>query len=158
MIVSKITTTQDREILAHLLQAYEAEFSAITQKLPNGNGVFPPDTHIDENHEGYLVFNQERIPVGFCIKGMMGSIHDVSEFYVIPAMRRQGVGLFLARSVFEMHPGAWQVRQIFGADKARQFWITTLQHYTYGRFSERVAQDPFWGKVYLQEFLVRKAR
>lgn len=157
MFVAKIKTTQDQEILTNLLQAYEAEFSAITNKFPNRQGLFLPDTQVDQDHDGYLVFNQEQLPLGFCIKGMVGPVHDVSEFYVIPAARHQGVGLFLALSVFEMYPGAWQVRQILGADKARQFWLKTLQHQTQGQFSERLAEDAFWGKVYLQEFIVRKA-
>lgn len=49
----------------------------------------------------------------------------VSEFLVLPKFRRAGVGTNVARQLFAVHPGPWQVRQVrqvAGNDQAMSFW------------------------------------
>jgi predicted acetyltransferase len=154
--IVKIENKKHFAVLGHLTQAYEAEFSKITQKLPNQDGVFEPDTLIDENHEGYLLFNDDQIPIGFCIKGTVGTCHDISEFYIIPALRKNGWGKRFAFAIFNKYRGPWQVRQIMGADRARKFWQSSIQDYTSGQFEEVLSSDPDWGQVFLQTFENKK--
>lgn len=156
MNIVRIETAEQKEILAHLTQAYEAEFSKITGKIPEANGIFKPDTQIDEHHEGYLLFDNNHRPIGFCIKGTVGAIHDISEFYIVPAVRRQGWGQKFAFAIFKNYSGPWQVRQIIGADRAQQFWRTAIQSFTSGRFEEVLSSDPDWGQVILQTFETKK--
>jgi predicted acetyltransferase len=140
------------------MQAYEAEFSELTQKLPDKCGKFAPDTFIDENHDGYIFFNEVDLPIGFCIKGVVDGIHDISEFYIIPALRKKGVGKIMAEMIFESYLGEWQVRQIMGADKAHAFWYKAISDFTNGQLSDSIIDDPHWGKVHRQKFVSKKAR
>lgn len=155
MSILKIEIQEHLQILSHLMQAYEAEFSNLTEKMPDQFGRFSPDTEVDEYHDGYLLIDKNGIPVGFCIKGTVTCCHDISEFYVIPSCRQYGLGLQFAMEIFDLYPGSWQVRQIWKAEKAYRFWIKAITTYTQGDFEDSVVDDPQWGKVHLQRFQSR---
>ncbi|WP_053403901.1 hypothetical protein [Persicobacter sp. CCB-QB2] len=57
-------TDQNKGIYLQLCQAYEAEFSALTEKLPDEYGVFALDTPVVPPYLG-LLWVQEGIPIGF---------------------------------------------------------------------------------------------
>ncbi|WP_108649145.1 GNAT family N-acetyltransferase [Dongshaea marina] len=139
------------QILHNLAQAHEAEFSAITGKLPNQHGIFSLDTQLDEEHSGFLLFQQD-IPVGFAVIGQAEGRHDIAEFYVIPSARKQGLGFEFASWLFDHHPGAWQVRQIQEADGGRCFWQKVIARYTDHDYSESRIKDPVWGDITRQIF------
>jgi len=138
-------------IILHLIQAYEAEFSLITKKVPQKNGLFLMDTTIDEEHPSFLLY-KNKFPVGFCIKSTHDRRHDIAEFYVVPSMRAQELGTSFAIEIFKYYPGSWQVRQIEGADKARAFWRKAIGKFTNNNFTESVVEDHYWGKVTRQLF------
>ena len=139
------------QVYHHLLQAYEAEFSPITQKEPNTNGLYPLDTCIGGDILGYLVYEGD-IPMGACaIK--IGQPNEVCEFYVIPTRRNQGIGKRFATLIWAAHPGDWVVKQIAGANKAIAFWRASISQFTKGHYREDVYLDPYWGLVTRQQFL-----
>lgn len=138
-------------IVLNLAQAYEAEFSAITKKKPQSNGLFLLDTPINQEHPSYLLYDQTS-PIGFCIKGVQEARHDIAEFYVVPSYRSKGIGRHFAAEIFKKYPGPWQVRQIDGADKAILFWRSAIQVFTNNNFTECVVEDNYWGKVTRQLF------
>lgn len=143
----------NKHVLLNLMQAYEAEFSAITQKVPDSEGVFELDTVLDEFHDGYLLYVDDS-PVGFAIKGVEGRRHDVSEFYVIPSKRGKNIGCDFACQLFAMYTGEWQVRQIKGAEKAKAFWRKVISQYTGNNYEESEVDDKYWGRVTRQVFSV----
>jgi hypothetical protein len=51
-----------------------------------------------------------------------------------------------------MYPGAWQVRQIEGANSATSFWRATIKKFTHDNFIEKIIDDKVWGKVTCQYF------
>jgi predicted acetyltransferase len=157
MPIVRIQTNEHHATLANLMQAYEAEFSDLTQKLPDARGVFKPDTCVDDSHDGYLLYNEHGVPLGFCIKGTINGFHDISEFYVIPAARRKRLGFDFATSIFNLYEGRWQVRQMWEASRARRFWKKTLEIYTGSMFEDVVIDDPMWGKMTSQRFEVKRA-
>ena len=144
-------TNENVHVLQNLAQAYEAEFSAMTRKTPDQDGIFRLDTPPDALHTGYLLFDND-LPVGFGIIGLVEGRNDVAEFYVIPSVRGQGLGESFAHRLFSMHEGEWQVRQIEGAQKATDFWRKTISTYTNGQFTESIVDDADWGKVTRQLF------
>jgi predicted acetyltransferase len=147
------TVSQDTvQVLLNLMQAYEAEFSAITAKLPQSDGLFSLDTPIDDDHNGWLLYDRGA-PVGFAITGLHSNRHDISDFYVIPALRGHGLGMRFAHKIFGLHPGLWQVRQISGADSAINFWRKTISIFTHGAFLETTEEDEYWGRVTVQRFV-----
>tara|TARA_R110000868_G_scaffold153059_1_gene378370 strand:- start:938 stop:1417 length:480 start_codon:yes stop_codon:yes gene_type:complete len=138
-------------VFENLAQAYEAEFSTLTQKVPNKLGVFKIDVNPLQRFSGYLVYDGN-IPIGFSVVDVESSVNDILEFYIIPSMRHKKYGYALAAMVFDKHPGAWQVRQIKGADDATSFWRRVIKKYTNDRFKEQVITDATWGEVTCQQF------
>jgi predicted acetyltransferase len=150
MLIKKIDPTVI-DCYANLSQHYEAEFSPLTGKVPSRHGLYEI-TPIDENHDGYLARLSDGTPVGFAVVNVGNTYSDIAEFYVIPTYRKHGLGRDLAFHVFDLYPGAWQVRQISGADKAHIFWISVISEYTNGRLTNSIENDPEWGTVRIQRF------
>lgn len=135
----------------NLSQAYEAEFSNLTNKKPNKNGIFLADTLPVKPYLGFIIF-MDTIPVGFAIINLSEIIYDVSEFYIIPSFRKQHIGEIFATTLFNKHKGSWQVRQIQGATKAIRFWRKVIGKYTNEKYQEDFIEDKTWGLVTRQQF------
>ncbi|MCG9760613.1 GNAT family N-acetyltransferase [Pseudoalteromonas sp. Isolate6] len=140
------------QVYFNLVQAYEAEFSVLTEKLPDSNGLFQIDTPIDEQHLGYLAYENGR-PVGFINILKVQNTFEVCEFYIVPAARKRKLGSSFMSKIWQMYPGHWQVKQIQGADHAINFWrnALTLNGIDY---CESQYQDDYWGVVNRQIFTV----
>jgi predicted acetyltransferase len=151
----KQVTEENIVILFNLGQAYEAEFSKITGKLPNEMGIFQLDTKPIAPYTGYI-FYEEKVPVGFCIINTRVSPMDIAEFYIIPSKRKQKLGMFFSWAIFKKYPGIWQVRQIQGADYAVSFWRSVIAQYTLGDYKDELVEDQDWGMVTRQTFSSKK--
>jgi len=138
-------------ILLNLAQAYEAEFSPITKKNPLSNGLYALDTNWDSDHPAFLLFDNET-PVGFCIKTILDSRHDISEFYVVPTYRHKGIAKSFVIEIFNKYAGTWQARQIQGADQAVSFCRAVISEFTSGKYTEEIVEDEYWGKITRQIF------
>lgn len=143
-------------IYMNLATAYEAEFSRLTGEMPSAEGLFAPGTVPGDKYKGFLLFVDD-CPVGFAVVDILNQPHDVAEFYVVPVMRQQGLGLYLAETVFRQYPGAWQVRQIEGADEAIKFWRRVISRLSNDNYLEEVVSDPAWGTVTRQRFSIKPA-
>jgi len=71
-----------------------------------------------------------------------GRDHLLSEFFVLRAFRRRGLGRAAAVTVFDAFPGAWEVQQVPSNAPAIAFWRGVIHAYTRGRFTE-TAPDGF---------------
>lgn len=140
----------ERVRLEAMLQAYEAEFAPVTGNTPNSKGVYPLDSDLDVTDNYLLYVGGEA--AGFCVKGEEQGRHDIMEFYVAPEYRGHKLGRRFAQSIFERHPGTWQVRQIEGADKAIAFWRQAIGEFTAGQYTESIEEDAYWGPVTMQVF------
>lgn len=149
----KLVTINDTnmQIYINLARSYEAEFSNLTHKNPNELGIVEPDTIPVSPYIGYLLYN-DKTPIGFCVVGTVNKLNDVAEFYIAPSMRKNKFGYNMATTVFDLHPGTWQVRQIEGATNAIEFWRKVIKQYTQNNFIEAVVSDPDWGIVTRQQF------
>ena len=65
-----------------------------------------------------------------------GTVHVMSEFFVLRKFRRRGVGRRLACRLFDRFPGRWRVEQEAGNHPAQVFWRSVIGEYTKGRFAE----------------------
>lgn len=147
----KIVADKSKEkVLNNLILAYEAEFSAITKKIPIHDGTFKLDVDL-QTTENYLLFDK-KYPIGFCVKGEIDGRHDIYEFYVVPSRRNRKLGREFAKNIFSRYQGDWQVRQIEGADKAISFWRKTISEFSNNNFEEQVVNDDYWGRVTKQIF------
>ncbi|NDI33591.1 GNAT family N-acetyltransferase [Chengkuizengella sediminis] len=144
--------SRNKLIYLNLCQSYEGEFSALTEKLPNTDGVFKLDTILGVNIEGFLLYEKE-IPIGLAaVRKSIEDFFEVCEFYVIPSCRKKDLGRKFAHHLFSIFKGQWQVKQIEGAEYATTFWRKVIGEFTSGEFEEDVYMDFHWGKVTRQRF------
>jgi len=142
------------DVYKNLAQAYEAEFSYLTHKLPQANGLFTLDTLPVSPYIGYLLY-KKTMPVGFCVANVKGPINDMAEFYIVPSMRAQGWGQILATTLFDRFKGSWQVRELEGAKQAIGFWRQVIGEYSHQNYIEARVADKDWGSVVRQSFQSR---
>lgn len=135
----------------NLSQQYEAEFARITKKRPNSNGVYKYTSPKAGKYEAWIAFDRKQL-IGFVVVDVRSERFDIAEFYIIPASRNERFGEQLATFIFDNYPGSWQVRQIMGAEYARDFWIAIIKKYTGGKYKASKVSDSEWGSVYLQRF------
>lgn len=147
-------TNNNLSVYHNLAQCYEAEFSPLTGKHPDASGLFPLDTHIDENIMGYLLYIDET-PAGLAaIARKEDNAFEVCEFYVLPLFRKNSSGIRFAHTIWRRHSGTWEIKQIEGADYATAFWRKTIARFGDTPFIEDRYDDPYWGNVLRQTFRV----
>ncbi|QDU34011.1 hypothetical protein KS4_20720 [Poriferisphaera corsica] len=142
----------NHHIWLNLAQSYEAELSPYTSKLPDLNGLFQLDSDINNQNDGYLLY-QGMTPIGFSIVTKTNASNfDIREFYVCPYARNRNIGKWFAHTLFDMYSGNWHVKQIDGYDKATLFWQSVIREYTGNNYSQHKLSDAYWGRVIEQRF------
>ncbi|MCW7753413.1 GNAT family N-acetyltransferase [Desulfobotulus sp. H1] len=152
MDIVKVTSS-NLHIYLNLCQSYEGEFSSITRKKPNPDGLFELDTPIGSHVSGYLLYDGAK-PLGFMAVDIQsdGNSFEICEFYIVPACRKKGLGRDFVNHIFRMHKGIWEVKQISGAEYATEFWRKVIQEFTGGKFQEDSHTDAYWGKIIRHRF------
>jgi predicted acetyltransferase len=56
---------------------------------------------------------------------------EVAEFFVVPHVRRRGIGIAAARAVLRRHPGQWRITQWERNPNAIAFWHRVLAIYPF---------------------------
>ncbi len=147
----KSVNDENRNCFVNLSQQYEAEFGHLTGKRPDADGLYQI-TLPDAAHEAYLAADEAGQPVGFAVVDTGRERFDIAEFYVIPALRKGQIGRKMAEALFDRYPGAWQIRQIEGADGAYRFWQSVIAAYAAGDYTDDIEADDAWGQVRIQRF------
>ncbi len=145
-------TLNDEPTFRNLFQFYIYEFSRFMRWPVTYSGRFIEvdldGCWSDENRHPYLI-RVDRQLAGFAIvdgyatSELSGDpdVRQMSEFFVLAALRRQGVGSQAAATLFDRFPGRWEVRQLAQNADAVAFWRAVLARYTDGRFTEKVFDD-----------------
>ena len=60
----------------------------------------------------------------------LGVLYSMSEFFIVRKFRRQGIGSRVAKLLFDMFPGRWEVSQEAGNKDAQEFWKRVIGIYT----------------------------
>jgi predicted acetyltransferase len=68
----------------------------------------------------------------------------MAEFFIMRKYRRQGIGEYVARQIFNQFPGAWQVGQIYENQSAIVFWRSVINRYSGGDFQEHELNNEIW--------------
>lgn len=143
--------------LRRLYDAYLQElvsFGASYRRRKDGSWEYrPPDARWGPDHLPYwlkpgaehevLLFRMGGKVVGFAMIGLRGATWMsprmdacISEFYVVPAARRRGVGEAAARRILRRWRGRWEISEVAGNAPAIAFWRKTLERFTGGHFEE----------------------
>lgn len=144
------------ETLTNLMQYYIYDFSEFIDVHVEENGRFGEypinDYWAEDHHFPYLVrFNGNY--VGFAlvkwIKTETKSYFSIAEFFIMKKYRRTGLGKSVAKDLFRLHKGNWEVFQVLKNEPAQSFWKSVIKEYTGGHFTERLEA----GKRITQEFV-----
>jgi predicted acetyltransferase len=128
---------EERPVLENLLELYLHDFSEFlaVDLGPAGRFGYPGLDRYwsDPNRAPFLIFVEERL-AGFVlvtqeVEAGDEPFHDVSEFFVSRGFRRMGVGLSIARQVWQRFPGRWQVRVMESNHPACFFWQRAVEEF-----------------------------
>jgi predicted acetyltransferase len=72
---------------------------------------------------------------------MPGADYRLSEFFVLRAFRRAGVGRRAAFALFDRFPGIWEIRELPRNGAAIAFWRATIRKYAGGRYEETMTHE-----------------
>ena len=137
-------SADEKPILRQLLELYEYDFSEFEGTDVGPHGFYgyryldhywtEPDRHpylihVDDNLAGFVLVNRHTVS---------GEERwSVAEFFVMRKYRRRGVGALAATLVFDLHPGAWEVKQVASHPGSTAFWRGVIGRYTGGQYEER---------------------
>lgn len=144
----------DKGILSNLLQFYIYDFSEFIDVHVEENGKYSDyplnDYWAKDNHFPYLI-KVNGYYAGFALVKRIttesNSYYSISEFFIMKKYRRTGLGKSIAKDIFGLHKGKWEVFQMVKNKPAQLFWRNVIKEYTNGNFTERIEE----GRL-IQEF------
>ena len=128
-------TEQDHgSLLSNLLSLYVHDMSSyFTGIAVRPDGRFQYDYAWDDPANLPYVMFADDLPAGFALLAKGSAIDgdpeiwDIQEFFVLRSLRRRGGGTWLARTIWERHPGSWDVRIGQSNKPALSFWPTAIE-------------------------------
>lgn len=109
----KEITNCDNILFKNLMQFYEAEFSYITKKIPDEDGLFLFDTEISDVNRAFIAYSKLQ-PIGFSVVhvALDSNLREILEFYILPCYRREYYGKAFSSLIFDTFKGYWIVKQL----------------------------------------------
>lgn len=130
---------EQREILAHLIELYEYDFSEYENSDVNSYGLYGY-SYLDyywteHNRYAYFIKVDDKFAgfvmiCGFCYVSKEPNTLFLSEFFVMKKYRRQGIGLWAAREALKKHPGKWELTVHPNNPISHSFWEKVIASIT----------------------------
>ncbi|WP_419877607.1 GNAT family N-acetyltransferase [Brevibacillus centrosporus] len=143
----QIATLEDKETLRNLLQFYIYDFSEFMDLHFEENGKYgdyPIDEYwtTDPNYPYLIRLNGKIVGVALVkLKNRNSDVYfSIAEFFIAKKYRRVGLGKLVAKDIFDLHKGQWEVYQIDNNKPAQHFWKKVIEEYTDGKFTERIEE------------------
>lgn len=145
---------EDKAVLRQLLELYAYDFTEFDGADVDEHGLFGyhrlDHYWTDEGRYPFLVRVAGKwagLALVRDVTAVDGSVaHSMAEFFLMRKYRRHGIGEMVARHLFDMFPGPWEVGQITTNLPAQAFWRVVIGRYTGGRFEE-VHRDDWDGPM-----------
>ncbi len=118
----------DKAVLQRLIEFYVYDYSEYMGWDVDAHGVFGYrylDNYWTEPERHPFFIRADDALAGFALV-RSGARHDMAEFFVLRKYRRSRVGTDAARTVFELFPGDWEVRQLAENEVATTFWRSAI--------------------------------
>jgi len=140
---------EDKAILRQLLELYAYDFSEYDGADVDTHGLYGYDRldhyWTEEGRAPFLV----RVAGKWAGLALVREVtlpdsrpaHSIAEFFILRKYRRQGIGRMVARRLFDMFRGAWEVGQMAVNHQAQAFWRAVIADYTNGCFEETTRAD-----------------
>jgi predicted acetyltransferase len=159
-------TFEERPILRHLMELYQHDFSEFDGADVNPFGIYDYpylDHYWTETERSPFLVRVDGNLAGFVLVARYNYLTGqkdtwvLAEFFIMRKYRKKGVGEFVARTIFDQFPGAWQVGQIIENPSATNFWRKVISRYTQDNFQEHELNNDTWrGPV--QSFIANPAQ
>ena|SRR5215217_112906 len=135
----------DLDVIENLMQFYIYDFSeyidydveadglykfypGLEEYRKEKNGKFPYIIKKGEKYVGFVLVKKNKTDEAY---------FSIEEFFIMKKYRRAGIGKAVARQIFTLYKGDWQVHQRENNIPAQEFWRSVINEYTNGQFSER---------------------
>jgi len=147
----------EKSILRNLMQYYLYEFSLSPEIEPDDTGQFqypyldrywieperfPYLVRVNRGLAGFVLLRRGTYFPQQLINDQGGML--VSEFFVMKAFRRRGVGSQTALDLFARFPGRWEIAQEPHNNGGQDFWRKLISDYCEGEFKEYVLDNDIW--------------
>lgn len=133
--------SKDKIILINLFQLYMHD---ITLSLPmdvNNHGLFEyneTDYYFNnkEGYDPYLIINDNKyigfvlINKEFMVLNNEENNFNLSEFFILNAYKRKGIGKKIAFEIFDKYKGNFEIKPVPRSNTAKQFWENVIKEYT----------------------------
>jgi predicted acetyltransferase len=131
----------DRPTVERLWLMFRHDLSEFGGQLPGPDGRFRSErvesAFTDSADWAPYLFVRGDRPVGFAfVRGLAGSARVLNSFFVVRAVRREGIGLRAVREVVGRHPGYWEVAFQDANPGAVRFWRRVGEELAPGEWSE----------------------
>lgn len=135
-------TIDEKEILKNLLEKYDYEFSQYDNRDVNKLGLYGYkylDNYWNEpNRWAFFVVVDDNL-AGFAMvnsfpEAQEETDYSLAEFFIMYKYRRQGIGKYAAKQVFDMFKGRWQLKRHPKNIGSVYFWDTLVNEYTNGNY------------------------
>jgi predicted acetyltransferase len=134
-------------VIKNLMQFYIYDFSPYVDYDVEEDGMFKeyPDLEdywIDKDNKFPYIIKKDGKYIGFVLVNMVRSENNyfsIAEFFIMKKYRRAGIGKAVAKQIFDLHKGQWEVHQRENNRPAREFWNKVINEYTNGQFTEHFA-------------------
>lgn len=144
---------QHDTILRNLYQFYLYEFSRFGEAWRvEADGRFEEsdlEGCWEDDHRRIFLIRVDQALAGFAICDLNlpdtdgSTVHEVSEFFVMPPYQKQGVGEYAARWLFDQFRGRWEIAIVDSNVGALHFWRRVLGRYTSFREAHRPEEDDY---------------
>jgi len=144
-------TDAQRATLANLLELYSYDFTQYVDHDVGEDGRYGysylPDYFEDTRRHPFLVRIDDHY-AGFALVRQVDRdghiIADMAEFFIMRRYRRHGAGEVVAKRVFGLFPGPWELRMMRANEPAQAFWRRVVADYTGDVSEERWSDDEMW--------------
>ncbi|KRE48752.1 GNAT family N-acetyltransferase [Paenibacillus sp. Soil522] len=139
-----------QDIIKNLMQFYIYDFSEFVKCDVEEDGLFGAYPYLEDywgetNHRFPYVIKQDEKYVGFVLVRFIESeeqnYFSIAEFFIMKKFRKEGIGKAVAKQIFNLHKGQWEVYQLESNKPAQLFWNKTIDEYTQGQFKDRFEND-----------------
>jgi predicted acetyltransferase len=148
----------DKLKLHNLLQFYIYDFSEFLPFELNEDGLYNQsileDYFANPEKAAYFILVNNTLAGFVLVSGETKLIENeggrcIKEFFIAKRYRRRGIGKTVAKRIFTMYEGKWEVRVERTNEVARRFWEATIKEQTGERYKREEREDEEWrGVIY----------
>ncbi|WP_010275222.1 GNAT family N-acetyltransferase [Paenibacillus senegalensis] len=147
----------EKQVIRNLIQFYQYDASEHSHDDPSPFGLFDynyldhywtPHGRDAEGRAAYLIRVNDSL-AGFALINDHSILNKpdtktIAEFFIMRKWRKKGVGRQAALTIFDTHPGLWEVKQEKENKIAQKFWQSVIQSYTGGAYTRLESHPPAW--------------